>query len=247
MVEYPRISCIMPTKNRHRFVAHAIELFKKQDYPAKELIIIDEHAGFGPLTMMSMTVEPNIFYCLLSGDLSGLTLGAKRNMACGLAHGDIIALWDDDDVYRPHRLSVQVAPLLSQEGEVSALHMDRLLRTRNMTLWQPSARVHDALFRHGVRAGTLMFWRDFWVDGLRFAEVNRGEDARYLQGLLERDVTLIAVRDPSAYICVRHGGNITDEIDGIAPPEWEQVALEDALSAEEIRFYCSLSAQPTPA
>lgn len=234
-------------EGRRPFVQQAISSFKRQDYPAKELIIIDEHAGFGPLTMMSMTVEPGVYYCLLSGDFSHLTLGAKRNMACSLAHGDIIALFDDDDIYRPHRLSLQAAPLLSMEAEVSALSMDRLLRTRDMTLWQPSARVHDALFKHGVRAGTLLFWRDFWLDGLRFADVNRGEDARYLQGLLERDATLIALHDPSAYICVRHGGNVTDEIEGIAPPEWRQIALEDSLSPDEVAFYRSLSMHPMPA
>src|SRR6266705_2954238 len=34
--ELPFVSCIMPTRNRTRFVAKAIDCFMKQDYPRKQ-------------------------------------------------------------------------------------------------------------------------------------------------------------------------------------------------------------------
>ena len=34
-------SCIMPRANRRRFVPHAIRSFLAQDYPSKELVILD--------------------------------------------------------------------------------------------------------------------------------------------------------------------------------------------------------------
>ncbi len=38
----PLVSCIMPTANRQRFIPTAISLFLRQDYPEKELVIIDD-------------------------------------------------------------------------------------------------------------------------------------------------------------------------------------------------------------
>ena len=40
-----------------------------------------------------------------------ITLGAKLNLACDYARGEIIAHWDDDDWYAPRRLSTQVEAL----------------------------------------------------------------------------------------------------------------------------------------
>ena len=38
----PLVSCIMPTYNRRPFVPKAIEYFLRQDYPNRELIILDD-------------------------------------------------------------------------------------------------------------------------------------------------------------------------------------------------------------
>ena len=42
---HPLASCIMPTANRRRFVPEAIRYFLAQDYPNKELIVIDDGAA----------------------------------------------------------------------------------------------------------------------------------------------------------------------------------------------------------
>jgi len=38
----PKISCIMPTYNRREFIPQALKYFERQDYPNKELIIVDD-------------------------------------------------------------------------------------------------------------------------------------------------------------------------------------------------------------
>jgi glycosyltransferase involved in cell wall biosynthesis len=38
----PLVSCIMPTANRRAFVPRAIQYFLRQDYPEKELVILDD-------------------------------------------------------------------------------------------------------------------------------------------------------------------------------------------------------------
>ncbi|MDB5148551.1 MAG: glycosyltransferase, partial [Mucilaginibacter sp.] len=88
--ENPLVSCIMPTYNRREFIPHAIHYFLRQDYPNKELIIIDD--GTDVIRDIVPDIE-NIRYYYLD---SKITLGAKLNMACDYAQGNILINWDDD-------------------------------------------------------------------------------------------------------------------------------------------------------
>ena len=38
----PLVSCVMPTADRRRFVPQAIGYFLAQDYPNRELVIVDD-------------------------------------------------------------------------------------------------------------------------------------------------------------------------------------------------------------
>src|SRR5215831_1025957 len=80
----PYASCILPTHNRRAFAPRAIEYFLRQDYPDKELIIVHH----GPdLIEDLIPVDPRIRY-RRCGDQ--ITLGAKCNLACQEALGEII-------------------------------------------------------------------------------------------------------------------------------------------------------------
>src|SRR5882762_5687038 len=99
------VSCIMPTYNRRAFVPHAIRYFLRQDYPLKELIIIDD--GTDNIADL-VPDDPSIRYFSLDHKI---TLGAKLNQACEYASGNVIVHWDDDDWYAPGRLTYQVHAL----------------------------------------------------------------------------------------------------------------------------------------
>lgn len=43
------------------------------------------------------------------------TIGEKRNLAVSNALGDIIVHWDDDDFFRPHRISSQVGIIFYEQ------------------------------------------------------------------------------------------------------------------------------------
>jgi glycosyltransferase involved in cell wall biosynthesis len=97
--ELPLVSCIMPTFNRRRFLRLALKAFNSQDYPARELIVIDD--GTDPVG--DLVEEARMArYVRLSARAS---IGEKRNRACAEARGSIIAHWDDDDWYAPGRCS----------------------------------------------------------------------------------------------------------------------------------------------
>ena len=47
-----------------------------------------------------------------------MTIGAKRNDLCAAANGEIIAHFDDDDLYGPHYIK-QMFPLWTTENSIS--------------------------------------------------------------------------------------------------------------------------------
>jgi glycosyltransferase involved in cell wall biosynthesis len=80
----PNATCIMPTHNRRAFSPRAIEYFLRQDYHNKELIIVDH--GPDPIEDL-IPADPRICYRRCDDQIP---LGAKRNLACQEARGEII-------------------------------------------------------------------------------------------------------------------------------------------------------------
>lgn len=122
-----KISCIMPTYNRLRIaksgeadmtiVEESIESFLRQDYPHKELIIVNDTPG------QKLQIDPKY------GDMIRIfnlpkrmpTLGHKYRFGVSQSSGDYITPWDDDDIMMPDRLTrcrqhVQGADILIVHG-----------------------------------------------------------------------------------------------------------------------------------
>jgi len=80
----------MPTYNRRRFVGQAIWYFLRQDYPSRELVIVDDRedaiADLVPNDERIRHVRPE----------QQLSVGAKRNLACGLDRGNGRRSWPGD-------------------------------------------------------------------------------------------------------------------------------------------------------
>ena len=72
-----------------------------------------------------------------------MPIGAKRNIACELAQGEVIAHWDDDDWMAPAWLGSQVETLLSKGAGICWL--DKVLFCAPET-------------RRGSRSKALLIW-----------------------------------------------------------------------------------------
>lgn len=195
MTSTPLVSCIMPTRNRRCFVGQSIWYFLRQDYPRKELIILDD----GENTVADIIpADERIRYVRHDRQLS---LGAKRNLGCDLGRGELIAHWDDDDWLASHRLSVQVSELLRSDSDMCV--------AREMLHYQLDA--DEAwLYRHPTAArpwladGTLLYHRRAWTRS-PFPEINVGEDTRFVWQ--QPAPPIRSVSDPSSYIAHIHSGN----------------------------------------
>jgi glycosyltransferase involved in cell wall biosynthesis len=227
------VSCIMPTYNRRAFVPIALDLFRRQDYPWREMIVVDD--GEDAVEDLVRDVE-GVRYFRLRGRRS---IGAKRNFGCEQAHGDVIAHWDDDDWYAPDRLRYQVAPIATGQAHITGLDSGYVLDATTGSFWSASRDLHRRMFAGNVHGGTLMFHRQLLSNGIRYPDASLAEDAWLLQMSLLKGSKLRRLSNPGVFVYVRHRLNAWREYAPgrfIDPRGWEQVAAppsfpDDALTA----------------
>jgi glycosyltransferase involved in cell wall biosynthesis len=216
----PLVSCIMPTYNRRPFVPQALKLFVTQDYPNRELIIIDD--GEDDVSDLVENV-PGVRYLRLPRRLS---IGAKRNIACQQAGGEIIAQWDDDDWYSPDRLRYQVMPIVLGQADLTGLENAFVLQLPGGEFWTTRPPLHRRLFVGDVVGGTLVYRRELLTEGLRYPEISLAEDAALLHSAVTRGRRLVRLSNPGVFVYVRHGQNSWKEFapgQFIDPTGWERV------------------------
>ncbi|MFP2910233.1 glycosyltransferase [Pyxidicoccus sp. 3LFB2] len=191
-----QVSCIMPTYNRRRFVPLAVRWFLAQDWPERELIVVDD--GSEPCADL-LPEDPRIRYVRLERRHS---LGAKRNLACQAATGNVIVHWDDDDWSAPTRLTYQVSSLLKAGAAVCGLARVYYHQPTTGRSWQY---VYPAGQRPWVSGNTLCYTRDFWRRN-PFPDINVGEDARFLWSDPSRK--LLALEDSTFFVACVHDANV---------------------------------------
>src|SRR6266851_4504972 len=171
---FPLVSCVMATRDRHDYVLQSVRYFERQDYPNRELIILDDgEAGLSNAIPSSDRVR----YVRIPRRAS---IGAKRNRGCELARGSIIAQWDDDDWYSPKRLSTQVAPLIAGEAEITALKAQVFFDLPRWRFWSCLPELHRHIFLEDVLGGTLAYLRTCWEKLGRYPDCSLAEDASFL-------------------------------------------------------------------
>lgn len=168
----PLVSAIMPTANRRWCVAQSIQYFLRQDYPHKELIIVDD--GLDRIEDL-VPPHPDIRYLRHQGPL---VTGTKRNIACDAARGDLILHWDDDDWQAPWRIRYQVAEHITAGKPVSGLQTFVGFRASHGDAWE--YHYHgSAPFIYGA---TLCYDKSRW-QRKHFQDCQIGEDTFFVGSL----------------------------------------------------------------
>ena len=227
----------MPTSDRRPFVERAIGYFRAQDYPRRELVIVDD--GRDAVADLAAG-DSRIRYVSLG---RGRTLGAKRNAAVEAASGTYIIHWDDDDWYSRSRVSRQLAPLVDGTGDVTALAMRTVLALRAMQFWRCEPALHARLHYRDLCCGTIAYARALWEHGGGYPSLGIGEDVRFLQRLGARGARVRRLDDETSFVCVRHALNTWRILRDwtTATPGWTPVPAPDFLPAGDYERYVELS------
>src|SRR5262249_19146570 len=93
----PLVSVVLPTRDRCKFLARAINSVEHQTYKNWELLVVDDS---------SMDDTPKILAGLMDGRVrtvcaEGAGVCATRNVALRNARGELVAYLDDDNVMHP--------------------------------------------------------------------------------------------------------------------------------------------------
>jgi glycosyltransferase involved in cell wall biosynthesis len=195
------VTCIMPTYNRRAFVPQAMQYFLQQDYPRRELIVVDD--GTEPVGDL-IPKDDRINYIKLPKRVS---IGEKRNIACQAAGGDIIILWDDDDWYASNRISYQVKPLLNGTFDVTGLDSSLVFDLPSGRFWHWESKLQNNIFPKGIIPGSLAFWKSLWGTNSRFPNVSIAEDVYFLMALKRRSLRVGKLPNTAFFIYVRHNQN----------------------------------------
>ncbi len=210
----------------------AIKYFLRQTYKSTELIVIDD--GPDPVEEL-IPHDERIRYYRTPG---GLTLGAKRNLACQYAQGEIIAHWDDDDWYAPHRLEYQVQALLAEDAEICGLSQLLFYDIEQHRAWHY---IYPPDVQPWLAGGTLCYRRAFWETN-RFADIDVGEDACFMW--TQRPKRLAVLTDPNFFVGIVHPKNTSPkETEG---SYWHSLAVDNIQQAlgDDWTFYTPESYRP---
>lgn len=198
----PLVSVIVPVFNGERFIREAVDTILSQNYPALEVIIINDGSTDKTESIVKQ-LTPEIRY--LSQENFGP--GAARNRGINEAMGEYIAFLDVDDLWPKNNLHMLVEELL-QNREIDVVHGYAQLAHYNDDTHEYEYRgnptesfpyyIGAALYRRSVFAAVGLFDRT-----LRYGEdtdwFTRAQELKRNIRRLE-EVTLI-VR--------RHGKNMT--------------------------------------
>lgn len=213
------VSCIMPTRLRRAWVPLAIRCWMEQTLPAfaRELLVIDDGPEpCGDLLPQSERVR----YVHLAGHNS---IGAKLNLGCSMAQGELLAAWADDDYHAPWRLEHQ-QEALRQHPDVQVCGCDSIFYWApgwppEMTMWRYD-NIPQRRSNAYVTGGTMMWRHAFWAAQPYDELPASGEDTRFIMGR----GPLLGTLDNGMYLATIHSGNtgIKERETLLRAEQWQQ-------------------------
>ena len=135
----PLVSVVIPAYNHVRYIDECIDSVLSQDHPAIEVIVVDDGSTDGTLERLQAYGQRITLLTQQGGRQA-----RARNLALGVARGDLVAFLDSDDRYRPGRIRAAVKAF-RDDSEAALVWSDyrcidaegRVLEVRR---WQPDGR-----------------------------------------------------------------------------------------------------------
>lgn len=121
MSSLPLVSIIIPVYNGERFLKYSIESALAQTYTNFELLIInDGSTDNSKLLIEKYLYNPKVHYY----EQKNAGVASARNKALKHAQGKYIGFLDQDDLWLPNKLQIQV-PYLEENTSLALVHSDQ--------------------------------------------------------------------------------------------------------------------------
>ncbi len=198
-MDLEKISCLMVTKGNTDSVRYSLKMFQQQTYPVKEMVVVTDPGQMQRLSNdLNLDNNNNIQFVDSAKCIRNATLGDLRNLAISSAQGEYICQWDDDDLYHPRRLEIQMGLLKKHSASVCLLNQ--------WIIWWPiKKRFVISNKRHWE--GSLLANKSIMPN---YLSLTRGEDTPVVENLIKNHPA-VSIKNPYLYIYVVHGNNTFDE------------------------------------
>jgi len=222
------VTVICPTYNRRKYIPSLISCFLSQTYINSELVIVDD----GPESAEDLIPAHSRIRYVRLPDGPALTCGAKRNVCCTHARGEIIVHFDDDDWQAPTRIADQVAQLQASKKQVLSYY--------NILYWNEDTQKVYRCWPQKMRAAhgaSLCYRKNFWKQN-PFWElpdangVPGGEDTKFGQAAFKLEQFVLA--DARAHMVLRahkaengSSGNVSSTADSMGSTYIPMALRED--------------------
>ena len=196
MSEY-KVSCIMPTANRQKYIPQSVYYFLNQSFRDAELVIVDD----GHESVENLVTDHRRISYYYSAEPLG-SIGLKRNFACEKAKGEIIVHWDDDDYYGYDWIKESVNALETSGADICGLNEIIFYSPIENKYWTHK---NDSSDRPYLAGATMSYLKSFWRKH-PFKNLQIGEDYDYVWNT---GAKIFAHRYKDGFIATLHSANTT--------------------------------------
>ena len=191
-VEGPLVSCLMVSRGRSRPARWSIECFRQQSYANRELVVLTANPDGDIADYIESLQDSRIRF--VGVQPASLSLGELRNVTLAHARGDIVATWDDDDLFGSDRLAAQMTALLSCGAAASFCE--------RITIWWPGLRRIATSHRHHWENSMVAYKAALGS----YPKLARAEDSTVIAALVARH-PIVLIDDPNLYFYTFTGQN----------------------------------------
>ncbi len=163
------VSAIIPTYNRCDVIQRAINTVCNQSYKNLEIIVVDDASADNTEAVVKSMSDPRIRYIRHETNLGGAT---TRNTGIDAAKGEYIAFLDSDDLWKPQKISLQLASIHEHPDSAKVVSYTQVenYNGRHVSIMptrgkQDTESVEEYLFVNGgeMHTSTLMLSRSLAV------------------------------------------------------------------------------------
>ncbi|MFW5799564.1 MAG: glycosyltransferase [Spirochaetota bacterium] len=179
-IEKPLISVIAVT-NKKRYIKRIFENYRRQNYQNKELIIVINTMDIDKKLFTDEISEgENIKVFQTEGKM---TLGECLNNAVSGSKGELIAKFDDDDLYSPHYLTDQYNAFIYTDADIigKTAYLCYLEGNDSTYLFSMSALTGENNYTDKLVSGATFVWKRKVSDKIKFKNSNTGEDVNFIK------------------------------------------------------------------
>lgn len=216
------VSVIIPTYRRTESLKKALLSVAHQDYHCIEMVLIDDNADECWNQQVACAVrEVN---CILPDHVSiqlvvnSRNLGAAQSRNAGIqaSHGSYITFLDDDDLYLPSKISMQLAKMIASGADYSLMdlalfheNMHQVERKThpylaNVTETNDLLRLH--LLHHLTGTDTMMFRRDYLLQIGCFDSIDVGDEFYLMMKAIENKGRFLYIPETLVHALVHYDG-----------------------------------------